>query len=843
MRLRLEFLSLAAALTLLTPASEAQSAYGLQIPVRGASDQPAGPVEAPRIDEQTGMDVVRAGSLADAAAGAASQAAHPMEPAGASRFRRIEGASIFEDGNGSTGLMVVGSAVYPASANPAATRLARRSAYVRAHADAMSTLTEKIYGASVEQQRAIATRLSTTVTDDSTLERESSRSDEEIASATSGLVRGAQVWKCDDDGETVRVWLFTTNESAAGNRHVDPATKISSPDQYAAAVQSVMDEVLAGFLPPIGGKTVVCPTSGRATYLGFGSAIITSTRAGRMAASKKAAARAKMGLLSALEGVQVDASSVLKGAEATEAADLKGYGGALPPGGEDDRLVDGVTTSFSSNEDMLEAVKLMAAGRIPAGTQDMGFEDEENGWYTAVYVWTLGADDVVASLRGDAAYQAPPTGEEAGDAPAGDRPDATHRVSAAEASSPARPDLARADRECDRPAPEGHVRVLTVGEGSNRRIALKAALLEAVERVNGSEVTGSTAVKQQYRDAVSDLDGQLSTAIESVSSVEEDIYTKANGMVRTYEVVSETKDGDSRMTRLEVCSVIPVFDPTRPRPGRRPTIAVVPLGVKAQAFEVDGSNVPARGVADEVTTEIVTGLVKLGGFTVLDRQHLEELEGEVAFLKNGLASGSIEQAEGIKLGHTLGADYIVVGDMAHLEYRRWSEYIPIRRKESPREFLAVKTGCKLINVATGAIIDSDDYESSWGILELQPNQLRPHERGLSRQTFACRRAAESHLRVLIDAMEKLQRNQHPRLLTAIGAKQVVLKYAGSSYQVGDVLTVRGVVRVELDGDVEEIETEKGKVKITRVDVSKGHLYASVVEGDSSAFAKGDVCRP
>ncbi len=72
---------------------------------------------------------------------------------------------------------------------------------------------------------------------------------------------------------------------------------------------------------------------------------------------------------------------------------------------------------------------------------------------------------------------------------------------------------------------------------------------------------------------------------------------------------------------------------------------------------------------------------------------------------------------------------------------------------------------------------------------------------------------------------------------------MVLKFGGSSYQVGDVLTVRGIVRIELDGDVEEIEVEKGKVEITRVDVSKGHLYAEILEGDIASFEKGDVCRP
>ncbi|MDB4724667.1 CsgG/HfaB family protein [Planctomycetota bacterium] len=835
-------LLVAGALALAAPAPSGQSAYGIQIPVRGASDQPAGVVETPTVDEATGLDVVRAPSLSDAAAGAARQAAAPKEPQGSSRFKRIEGTSIFEDGEGGTGLMVVGAAPYSTSANPLAARLARRSAYVRAHADAMSTMTEKIHGADVEQRRAIVTRLSSAVTDGFTREEEDVRSDESIRASTSGLVRGAQVWKCEDDGETVRVWMFTMNESASGNRNVDASTRISIPDQYEAAVQSAMDEVLAGFLPPIGGKVVICPETERATYLGFGSAIITSTRAGGAAAGKKAKARAKVGLLSALQGIDVDLASELKGAEATLATDLQRLGDSLPSDDEDQRAADGVTATFSSTEEMREATELAVAGRIPPGTQDMAFVDEDNGWHTAVYAWTVGADDVLAALRGDAVRRrgsgsspaATPAAADSG--PAEGTP--SEEVAATRAEAPPEP----TDR-CDRPAPEGHVRVLTVGEGSNRRIALKAALLEAVERVNGSEVSGSTAVKQQYRDAISDLNGKLSTAIESVSTVEEDIYTKANGMVRTYEVLSETEASGNGMTRLEVCSVIPVFDPTRPRPGRRPTIAVVPLGTEAQAFEVAGSNVPARTVADEITTEIVSGLVKLGSFTVLDRQHLEELEGEVDFLRKGLAAGTMEQAERIKLGHTLGADYIVVGDMIFLEHRLWKEYIPIRRKEEPRESLAIKSGCKLINVATGAIVDSDDFESSWGLLDLLPDRLQPYERGLSRQTLACRRAADSHLRILIGAMENLQRNQHPRLLTTIGTKQVVLKYAGSSYGIGDVLTVRGVVRVELDGEVEEIETEKGKVEITRVDVSKGHLYAKVLEGDSSSFEKGDLCRP
>ena len=173
----------------------------------------------------------------------------------------------------------------------------------------------------------------------------------------------------------------------------------------------------------------------------------------------------------------------------------------------------------------------------------------------------------------------------------------------------------------------------------------------------------------------------------------------------------------------------------------------------------------------------------------------------------------------------------------------WKEYIPIRNAEEARESLGVKSSCRLLNVATGAIVTTDDFESSWGLLDLLPNRLKPYELGLSRQTLGCRRAVDSHLIALVDAMQKLQRGVHPRFLASlVDPSKAVLKFAGSTYKVGDVLVVRGILRIELDGEVEEIESEKGTVKITRVDSSKGHLYVDVIEGDATTFVKGDVCR-
>ena len=77
----------------------------------------------------------------------------------------------------------------------------------------------------------------------------------------------------------------------------------------------------------------------------------------------------------------------------------------MPPAEGDEQLVEGVTAAFQNTETIQDAIKQSTKGQLPAGTQDMGFVDEENGWHTHVYLWTVGADKLMKGLRGDAPFQ------------------------------------------------------------------------------------------------------------------------------------------------------------------------------------------------------------------------------------------------------------------------------------------------------------------------------------------------------------------------------------------------------------------------------------------------------
>ncbi len=400
----------ACALALLSPTSiaqsyAAQSAYGIEVPVRGATEEPTGKVDAPKLDKSTGIDVVEADNLSDAASGAAQQAADPQPTKGQSKFRKIEGTSFFQDRSGKAGLMVTGVAAYETNfANPDAARLARRGAYVRAHADAMRKLTEKVYGGDVERQLAIVNKVINGKTGDMSLETEENQTKENIQAASSGLIRGAQTFKCEDEGGRVRIWLFVTNDSATGNRHVNSATKVASAREFQAALDSIMDEILSGFLPPIGGKVVHCPETGQATYVGFGSSIILNTRLGEDTAQRKAELRAKAGLVGCISGTQVDYSEYLQGEELNIASDFRSFGETLPPAEGDEQLVEGFTAAIAQTEKFGEAITQVTKGKLPAATMGTSFVDEENGWLTTVYFYTVGAENLVEGLRGDAKF-------------------------------------------------------------------------------------------------------------------------------------------------------------------------------------------------------------------------------------------------------------------------------------------------------------------------------------------------------------------------------------------------------------------------------------------------------
>lgn len=382
--------------------ASAQSAYGIQVPIRGA-EEPAVEITAATVDEATGIPTVTANNMNEAAARAVAVSRDPdLIKGGSSRFETIEECVLATDNEGNALLMVSGTARYSSDYNnPDAIRVARRMAYVQAYQNALAQISQSLAKAKLEQSEKLLQTLGRAIDNDTTAEMAKTQREEQIKSSISSLVRGVQIWGCDDDGKNVTVHLFTNNDTATGNRHLNGGKRISSAAEYAAAVDSALDEVMNGFVPPMGGKLIICPESGVATYIGFGSAVVLNTNSGRQFAVTASKLRAQKGLFAVLQGEQVDMTSELKGVESIATTEFQNYNPDMPSGeGEDAALANSFVSALSVQQEVSTAMTVSSRGELPAGCQSKTILDNETGWMTTIYVWSVGSDDLIQSQLG-----------------------------------------------------------------------------------------------------------------------------------------------------------------------------------------------------------------------------------------------------------------------------------------------------------------------------------------------------------------------------------------------------------------------------------------------------------
>ncbi len=771
----------------------------------------AGLPEAPdRIERESveglPVEVLRGDTVEDAA----SAAVLDLDDSG-------EGVRLIETGSG-LGVVSTSVAYYASdSASEDLVLISQRGAFLEADLRARAGMMEFLQGALLEGRSDLLRRFSTSDEGHSTRVDSEESSLERVTSLAEGYLRGAITYLIDDQPTEGRILVSVVSTPRTQRAVRQRSSRTMTVSDFLDGQNWLHAEIRRGVLPPEGARIIVIPTTGEVAWIGYGSALLPARASkdprlrGQASRSAQLAAerRAQTCLVRALRGEELVASDCL---DSSFSKSIQAY----------DDLLGGVSelqSSTSHQQATSEAMASAIAGGLPPGTTTTTLHSSDGRWVYSVCLYREGGDGpeggsrAVSSATND---QAVPPG----------------------ASSAS----ARLQDACEGPVEEGVKRVLARGEGMTRSLAVKAALLEAVERVNGVQIEGSSALRVQFRDAIADLNGKLDSVVEAETSTDEEVYTRANGMIRSYEVISESEGATDGSVSVEVCALLPVFDPARPRPGRRPTLAVLPVSTTQATFELAGEQVASRPIADAMTGILVAALADDGTFTVLDREHMQEIQSELSAIEQGVAAGAIEAGECVKLGHRLGADFIVVGTLDRLEYLSWSEYVPVLRREEPRERLSIRSSVQILNVSTGAVVkgSSDRYDSSWTLLDLLPENLADGELGLSRQTLACRRATQSHLGRLFSALRRLQKQQKPQFLSAIGVDQCVLKYEGTAYGIGDELVVRGILRVELDGELNEIEVDKGRIRITRVDRGKAHLYCELVEGDLASFQVGDV---
>ena len=473
--------------------------------------------------------------------------------------------------------------------------------------------------------------------------------------------------------------------------------------------------------------------------------------------------------------------------------------------------VDGMNASAESRFD-LESVR---AGRFPPGANWIELESSDGRWISRI---------AVIRDRSRAAVRSVPAVPAATD---------SRSVAAGPANRASVPIVGDCDTASRR---SGIERVRANGEGPSREEALRRALLEAVQQVNGALVDASASTRKQFEDAVEDLDGEVRSSVKAWTRTEENIFVASNGMIERFQVLAESR-ADAGV-RVEICADVPVFDPANPRPGKRPTVAVVPF----RSIEARWGDKPADVIADPVAATLSGRLVECGALTVLDRRHLDQLDRELASILTMVGDGAAPVQEAAKFGRRLGADYLVVGTLERFDHRIDEVFVKALGRSERRTSFGIGVSAKLVSVADGQVLWQDDFLGNW-----DGRDLAAAGGGLSPAEFATRSAGGGLGQALcaqVRTQEQARRTRaemkDPPKVARVRGERIVIALNGAMVEQGDRFEVLLVEEFEFEGRIMEDRVRVAVVVIDQADGGTGMAQASVLEGESSEIAVGSV---
>ena len=229
------------------------------------------------------------------------------------------------------------------------------------------------------------------------------------------------------------------------------------------------------------------------------------------------------------------------------------------------------------------------------------------------------------------------------------------------------------------------VNVETKGIGDSVQEAVNAAVSEAIGRVNGKSVAANNAINKITK---SESDGK-NKSFQSSTSMQRQFSEATNGVVDSYKVLSETKNDrgqyvvvvNARIAKLKLSAS-----------ASRLKIAVMPF-------------VGPKDFARNFSNALVGKLVGSRRFTVLDRQNMIDIAGERSI---ATANALTPVSELARLGSTLSADYIIVGQIEDVDSQIREVYFPTIKKTFMIPEGKATVNYKIIDIATSQIKFADN---------------------------------------------------------------------------------------------------------------------------------------
>lgn len=349
------------------------------------------------------------------------------------------------------------------------------------------------------------------------------------------------------------------------------------------------------------------------------------------------------------------------------------------------------------------------------------------------------------------------------------------------------------------------VNVETKGVGDSMQEAVNAAVAEAVGRVNGKSVAATNAINKITKSA---SDGK-NKSFQSSTAMQRQFNEATNGVVDSYKVLTETENArgqyvvtvSARIAKLKLS-----------KSASRLKIAVLPFS---------GSETFARNFSNA----LVGKLVGSRRFTVLDRQNMAAIAGERAVATTNALTPVSELA---RLGSTLTADYIIVGQVEDVDSQIREVYFPTIKKTFKIPEGKATVNFKIIDVATSQVkfadnsmlgFDRESFEKAMGA------GMRPNADIAMAEIASAKIGTQ-----ILDAI-------YPIMVVAVNRGVLTLNQGGDLVEAGAIYGVyeRGpkVFDPYTKESLGRSESKVGELKVERVTPKMSS--ASLSKGDLSVF--------
>ena len=306
------------------------------------------------------------------------------------------------------GFVATGVGTYRAMANPTATRIAKRKAYVIAFTRAKKNLAEILGGLSNEGKEEVREQLVNINLPDDEMTNIKTESVEALRQAVDMMLRGFVVYEVKDDTKQNTVWVSIVTTPKTRGKFARPAPNMVEANDLREGLTQVINEVRTGLVPPVGGRIITLRKTGETAFVGFGSTVVRSSRNQavqaklNLTAQKIAAMRAKDALCGLIIGDRASWQGSVVDSLKDEVQEFESLNRDDPLARKDPeavRKLDKARQTFVARIESTDVYRSARRGILPPGINT-------KTWFDADHAWGYGMSVYVPSLTNAAAQTA-----------------------------------------------------------------------------------------------------------------------------------------------------------------------------------------------------------------------------------------------------------------------------------------------------------------------------------------------------------------------------------------------------------------------------------------------------